>query len=1320
MWLVFNFRTIAEDGTGLIRLVLGIIFFIMVIARIKSIHEQYERPAIYLILFTAIGGAFLAIAGFIFNVNQFKWIGILCVSWSCFCWSLPPNYYRDLLLAFFILYWVHPIPNRIFSPLQLTMQWLSVQGAEWLLHCFNVRAWANDFILYTPVSDFGVPEACSGMKTSVAVLYAALGMGILFHFSLLAILVFLVIALFQVLVLNIIRISSIVFWSQRMPAGWGQKFIHDSSGIFLIISIFLIMGEIIWWHVLCKRKKEREEGIASGQREKPEVATILPRMWYLFFKYLKVIVLLFVVLIFIVFALYKKRAEHRAIMYSDVVAGLAERDTKMALSAIEAAIKLVPDNREFKDKKIQLLLMQGKYAASLKELEKLARPLAPSETVLMSRTLFMLGRTQEAIEMIKSLPPDLHKQPAVAMIMAEYGALQNDVQMVCENIMLASSSHLFVDRIRALFPFLQKHEQWQTIADADIFNIPHKNPYSMAIVIRAYLKVGNFAKAARLLDAAFEKWPDEPQFLGSLFMLALRQPGSRWEWKFAEYFQKNIHLLDRDKLTTYLQELFRINRPDLVWLAWTRLNKLDPSDPILSLAAARFANIWFSFRPQFLGLSSMDSEIVVDVSSLYRQTRNIRPFSFFWRLVPLASDIGKGDNLNLVSKRYLDKCLDSIIVYKEKGMLTRQMEINVPTILAMSGKYDEAHRAIAELMKKYPDENDELLLKKALLYEYQGKWQDCYEVLREYRNKSSVPSINTEIMMINALMNMNLGASAMTIAQRAAKHFPGSSRINEIIAAIWSNFGYWEEALFVMEKVKSTRKQSLMAQLLYNTQRYVEADKIARSSGIILPKNPEEKIQSYLPPPAELTIARRWPKPLSDFELKDRAKESMDRSLQATSPFLKRLFNLECEWQRVEGKGKISDIALWETIGRDDMEKAAALNRLTILQASQNQFDDAIKTAKRTCQLSPQTPVYWWILIGLTEGDRAVVEEARRNCPDDGEIWLADIVSRYKTEGKGKWIDEEIERVIKTECYPLATVVRAGNFLVNQGLINYASKIARYVADERARSYLPAYVLALHCALCVKDVKWAVPSALKCADYALNPSDFYKTIVDLKSLSQTMDADLISALEFLQSKYPREKEWVERLGYVYLIKGEGRRAENVLSPLLEGGSEVSVRAFNMAAESARSQGNIEKSIKILETAHTLYPENMTVLNNLIYNLALSYETAPRALELLPELLKMAGEKYYEVMDTAAKVYLKNGRIDDAEIYIKKALDNLPSASISYAPAEVLLNTAEILLRKGEGKEAEKFINEAEKIANKPLFLENRARELRKQIELSQK
>ncbi len=1313
LWMAYHYQDLTASDGGIIQLVLGVVFFLSVMLRIKPVDSAVEvRPKRLMVL--GVCGMLAVILGLITPVRNLEWLGLLVLAFASLRLALPVRYGYDLKLAFFLLYWVHPLPAQVFNSLQLVMQELSVVGAEWLLHTFNVRAWADHFILHTPMRTFLVPEACSGMRTAITVLYGTLGVCVMMRFRVFETFLFLVLGLVQTLLLNIVRITLMVVLSGRMPVAWGDTFLHDSLGVFLLVSILLVQLEASAWQMRKVRILDRKAGMQTGVRDTPDAATTLPRFWYHAARWFRPVALGVVVILAVVFLAYKHRPYHRAMMLRDVLAGLAERDTAAASRGVEQGIRWLPDHREFRVLRIQILLMTGRHAEALQHLNTLPTPLDMNETVLKSRALLMLGQLDDAIALIRTLPPYVQQQPVVAMLLAEYGALRNDPEMVKAHVVRAAALHLNVERVRALYPFLQGHEQWQTVAATDQVRIPYRRAAPAAVMIRAHLRSGNLARASRLLGEAMEQWPDDPQFLGSLFNLALQDPGGPWEERFAGVFKAVIERMGIDTQALLLQQAFTLLRPDLGWLAWAHLESRDPDDPTLMLTVARFADAWFTFRRRNLGLSASDRNTTIDLRPLVRQMEGLPPFRSLFEQVPFKTELAAPD-WERFRDRCMARCLEEFGRRQADGTLGDRLKRQYPAVLAMAGRYEDAHAAIDRLKDDYPEDADEWVLRHAMLFEQQGRWQDCYEQLQQHQSMTRLPNLASDIMMVNSLMNMNLGITAMVVAREARGRFTDATRLHELMAAIWSRYGFHEQALFYLERSGGDISPRLLPQVLFDSQRYAEAEKMARSLGVEIERPAGSVLQPLAPPPAELVITRRWPSPLSAAERAAEADEVEARVRQAGSPFFRDLSRLEAEWLRMDGAADVSDPARWLAIGRNDLERGAALNRLTILMARQGRFGQALPVAEAVCRLMPGSAVAWWVWIGLSEGDRAVVQAARAACPDDSEIWLADLVSRYRTEGKGPWTGAMIREAISGETYALGTLVRAGHFLVREDAMDEAVLVARHVADTRAQGYLPALVLGLQCALKTRDAKWALSAAFRCVDAAKDPGMFYRTIVEIKSAGQVMDADLFSALEYLQGRYPQEPQWIERLGFLYLLKGDSQRAETVLEPLLTSRGDITVRTLNMSAESARSQGNHAKAIRILRTARTLYPEDATILNNLIYNMAQQNETAAGALALLPELLKTAPESF-EVLDTAALVYLQNGRLDEALDYSRRALAVIQPGSRGYALADVWFTAARIAQRLGQRDEASSYLKRLRDLPHRSSSVDRAARELERQIQ----
>jgi tetratricopeptide (TPR) repeat protein len=398
--------------------------------------------------------------------------------------------------------------------------------------------------------------------------------------------------------------------------------------------------------------------------------------------------------------------------------------------------------------------------------------------------------------------------------------------------------------------------------------------------------------------------------------------------------------------------------------------------------------------------------------------------------------------------------------------------------------------------------------------------------------------------------------------------------------------------------------------------------------------------------------------------------------------------------------------------GQNPEEQAEALYELVMLEAGRNRMASARNVADQAVAVCPHSTVLRRIQIALSKGDADIVRQSREASPADPEIWLAYLAATARDEGPGAWAMAEVRKATSENACSPGTMVRAGHFLLSHGMTNAACEAARY-ASRTGRGFLPADVLALRCAVATGDRKWMLSSAMDGAEDALEPWPFYKTIVALKNIEGAMDPDTLRAIEALAVRYPDEKYWAERLGSLYFQRGETERALEVLDAVLQRGT-VSVAAPTMiiAAEAARLEGKLGKAVRILESAHSMYPDNASVLNNLIYCLAQDTRTLPRARELVDKLLRISGSSF-AALDTAAVVYLRSGEVAKAEELMNRALKL--AGKNDYAWAELNLNAAEIQIALGRYEQAQRSLKllRAEQVS---ALVDSRAKEMLADIE----
>lgn len=1282
-WLATNIRELTSDQESIIRLVLGLFFFLIVLFRppqpdIGSAEPRGKsdpvRPLFaypWLIPGAAVAGMLLVPIGLVFDARQFAWLGLLLILFACLRWSFPARYAPNIVLSLFLLYWIHPLPGRITTSAQIALQRLSVYGSEWFLHILNVRVWADGVILQTGTASYLVPEACSGMTTAVTVLLSALGAAIFFRVSVRGTVLLLIASVLQVLALNVLRISAMVHLAPQYPPEWSDNILHDTLGVFLLFAVAITQVEAMLAGESAARRRRHKQAIERGDADRADKISALPPFWQALSRWKWALLATVVIGVGLAGAVYKRRPYHRSEMIRGLLNDLILTDSELAQRAALAALELNRENSELRAQLARILLLRGKPEEALAELDRIPLDKRTTfQTVLRAWAFMLQGEPEDALSLVAGLPEDSRNLPDVSMILAEFAATRDNVATVVAHIVRSADSRLLLERVRRLFPYLASREQWKVIAECDR-PMPYGNVDHALAAITAYLRTGETPRAGYALRVAFEKWPDEPRLLNHLLAMAVLRPGSAWEEMFAESLKKHIGLLGADQPAIFIQYCFRISRPDLAWLAWQRLESLDPSHPALYLAAAQFGRDWLSFRRHYLQLPASTRGETASLAPFYGQTRNLWPLSELWRRVPLIADFTSGP-VDAARTSYLDQCLAELARREREGSLEERAYALYPTALKLAGRYEEAHTKLDALIARFPRKSKEFSFEHILLYGLERKWDRAYEAAYRYSSEEHDQDLAALIVMIDALMHLDRGMHALAIARSARKTFPESPQLSTTIAAILQAYGFKEEALFLLETIPGSRSNPSVAELLFDTQRFADARALAAAvDRIDLFDLPSAGVQGLLLPPAELALMPQWPPAMSDDEMKAAGERYEATSASAFSPYLKGIAGLSAQWCRMRGDSGASDPAAWAAVGRDPLEKAAALYELAMLLARQGSFEAADTVCTEALGFIPDNQLLWKMRITLSRGNPDVVSEAILNCPNDSEIWLASMAVRTIEEQTENWAVVEAQRVVAENLMPIGTLIRAGDFLWRAGEIKAAAALADH-AVRHARGMLPAYVLGLRCALALDDFEWALACAMEGSQHALDASPFHNAIVAIKDL---MD---VHALEQLHARAARNPETAERLGTAYFKRGNLQSVFEVLAPLLAD-EQVWLQsgAFLIGAEAERLQGRGPRALTILEKAYADHPYNINVVNNLTYELAQTESTLPRALELLPTLMK-AKDKSYSILDTISVVHLKAGNLNAARQYADAALSLVRRGD--YAWSEVQLNSAEIDFR----------------------------------------
>lgn len=1316
-WAYANFDLLVHTQNGLVRFSLTAALALLMVRRPRPVSPPRGIPG-FVIPLAVAGGVSLGVTGIVLGIRQFEWLGILLVLAGCLRWALPRERSRDIPPALFLLYWAHPLPSRVFLPLQLAMQRASVRGSEWLLHAMNVRVWADGLVLRTGLNTFEVPAWCSGMRTATTVFILALGLGFFVRLRWYDGAALILAALAQALALNVFRISAMVALVPAAGSGAGVEFLHHTTGAVAVAAVAIVCVELSLTQTFRRRRwLYLQELNPDGFRMLSEKPFSLHRL----IRYRWAIFLALVAAVTIMQLTIRTETRHRAEMIKDVA--IALRDTgklEHAQRAADAVRRMVPGDTVWELATTRLLLIRGKYnqvLASLDNIPDEGEAQVLHKNILRAYSYMGLDRLADAATIVGSMPEHARRtDPRVNMILAEMGVYGNDPDEVATSVVVASRWAPNASRVRAIYPYLRRRRRWHAIVDSDIRS-PFAVPEQAFAAVEAYMNLNRPAAVARITLAAVNTWPSDHRVMQPLFFMAMRRERA-WEERFAAHLCRSLPVMESpDDLYNAAGKCFKLIRPDLAWSVYRRLAEVDADHPYLALLVARYGRAWFTFRKRRVGIQATTATESIDLKAHFVLSRSFKGWEGMYGSVPLAGQLGVDDSVP-VRKKYLEAARAEFGRRDEQDSLSLNMKYAYINVLEISGDIPAAKKRLELIARNHPRQKARTRVVLSEIYERKADWQNVYETLRTYPDEEQ-PDLMPMVRLCTAQLKLKMGLAAIHTARRTVHLFPSSTQAAQALGTALNAHGSPEEALFAISRPRPRRQMELdivEAKALYLTERYNILEDFTRSA--LLPRldRPPGATQHLFLPPANLSLLWHRVFVPSGREFAENAAR-LEVALEGASvPFLRDMMTLWLEAHRSKCAGDTAEPARWRACGRDPVEKATALNQLTLLLCWQGRYAEARAAAEAAVTEFPECPLLWRILTSLSGGDKDVVARACEACPGDPEIWLANLVTRTaalaspgdveereaaKTdratnttamaEETMEWLAREITAAAADDTFSPATMARAGDLLFRLRARDIAAVAARD-AIERARGLLPVYVLGIRCALAAQDVKWAVETTRLAIGASLRPPPIlYEKLVDLKSIDDRIDTDreMVEALRNLRTDDPDNLRWAQTLGYVRFKRGGWEIIDALyqMTVAMDGGA-TNRTPYVIAAEASRLLGNVERAADFLRRGLQYHPDDLGIMNNLVYTLSFNPETLDEALGLLPEVLARATNDI-QVLDTATVVYLRAGQLDKAERTIPGLLDKSEPGSLPWFRARMYL--AAIALKRHRPEEANEIL-----------------------------
>jgi len=1324
-WTVVHVHELFATQNGLIRSVLTLLFAFLILVRPKNTVKQRFLPR-WVAALGAVAGTVAFAIGTLLHIQQIQWVGLLVLLAAGLEWSLPPTYSMDILLCLLVLYWAAPIPTVLFDALQATMQRLSVIGSEWFMHVINVRAWADNLLIYTGANIYEVPAYCSGMRTATTVLILSIALGILRRLRWFETAMMVALALAHALILNVLRITAMVTLAPKVGPGSGLDYLHDTAGTIVIAGVLIVYIEIEIFRKWKVKRRAHKEDLNPGRLN---LVREYPPFWNAVVHHKWLTTAIVLLLLLAGFLVYRSRPYHRAMMIKDVATGLRDLgNVDLAQKATSEVRILIPDNIEWRFTAIRLLLIRGENEEVISELDamtELQGDMPNQKRILKAYALMSLGRMDEAIAIVETLPERARREdPRVAMILAEMALRSNDPDRVAVHIVTASGWTPNAGRIRNLYPFLRIHHKWKAMANSHI-DVPFHDPVQALSILEALMNLNQVPKVAEITYKAARKWPTDARILEPLFFMAIKRDSGHWETDFADHLRRCVRVMDDpDKLYELLYKCFKLGHPDLGWAVYRRIEAIDPEHPALGMAIAKHGHQWLSYRRRPLGLPAGRSGARID----------LRPFLVLGRMLPesapLIEFIPHHEPLTAKEtipfrKQQLARAIRAFEKREIEKTLTLDMQYLFVTALEMARKVPEAKALLKRIVERDPGEKQAARVVLSEVYERAGDWVNVYETLRDYLRSreatNTTQTVDTDniadwppeeirvagvsalqliplMRLIEAQIELNFGLAAIYTAREAKKLYPFVPQIDMLLAKALARYDSPEEALFLLSEPRVRNQLELDVfeiELLFETERYNEAKDFCRTARVPQIAIPRGSIQKLSMPPAELALLWHRVSIPSEAEFSEKAA-IIEKNLSTASPALQTMMRLWLSAWRDHCRGAIADPHVWEQLGRDRLEKATALSNLTMLLCREERFETAGHVAERAVELFPESFILWRILLSLRGPSEELLRRARQACPKDPDLWLADLVFRTRkdrpeaTPASGSLdaqIETEIRNLSKREVFSAGTMTRAGEYLFRGGLTNAAVVAARY-AVEHANGLLPAYALGIKCAVIAGDEKWSLYCTERAIESSLHPLPmFYENLVMLKISDGEIDTDpdMVHALRALKKEDPHNALWPQMLGYIRFARG----GWEVVDALQEMDAAIRRGATNrtpylVAAEASRLLGNYARAADHLRRGLEHSPHHVAMLNNLAFVLAHDPETAQEAFAMTPRLLAV-GNDHPQIHDTIAYAALRVSELDRAEQAIAALMDRVSPGSPLWFRGRMLL--ADLAFQRGNPEEA---------------------------------
>lgn len=175
------------------------------------------------------------VIGRVSDLHFILWFSLFPTVVAFLCLALSPQRATPLILPIILNYMAKPIPDALVPKLFFPLQVLAAKISAFLLELLNVPVFLRGNIIEVPGIQLMVEEACSGLRSMMALLTVAVVVIYTVRLPILGKLLLIVISALVAVVLNVIRVAATGILAHFVDPVMATGFFHTFSGLVVFV-----------------------------------------------------------------------------------------------------------------------------------------------------------------------------------------------------------------------------------------------------------------------------------------------------------------------------------------------------------------------------------------------------------------------------------------------------------------------------------------------------------------------------------------------------------------------------------------------------------------------------------------------------------------------------------------------------------------------------------------------------------------------------------------------------------------------------------------------------------------------------------------------------------------------------------------------------------------------------------------------------------------------------------------------------------------------------------------------------------------------------